>query len=149
MDSLIQSPRRTSLLRSLEDEVDRLFESTFPGSTREAGEPRSPGWTPRIDLIETDEHYGLRADLPGIAKEDVSITVENGQLIIRGERKHETMTEDEDVVRSERAFGRFHRMLRLPQTVDQNKIEATFEDGVLSVELPKTEASKPKKIDIS
>lgn len=106
-------------------------------------------WTPRVDLIETDDHYRLRADLPGISKEDVSVTVEDSRLTIRGERKHESQTEDENFVRSERAFGRFYRMMRLPNSVDEKKIKATFSDGVLSVELPKTEKSKPKKVKIS
>jgi HSP20 family protein len=115
----------------------------------EDGELTSTVWTPRMDLMETDDHYRLRADLPGISKEDVSITVEDNRLTIRGERKHESKTEGENVVRSERAFGQFYRMLRLPASVNENKIKASFTDGVLSVELPKTEKSKPKKIKIS
>ena len=112
-------------------------------------EPKSAVWTPRMDLMEANDHYRLRADLPGIAKEDVSITVENNRLTIRGERKHESHTEDENYVRSERAFGQFYRMLHLPASVNENKIKASFSDGVLSVELPKTEKSKPKKIKIA
>jgi HSP20 family protein len=149
MESLIRSPRRPSVLRNLQNEVDQLFESTFPRFTADEDEPMSRVWTPRMDLMESDDHYRLRVDLPGIAKEDVSITVEDNRLTIRGERKHDSRTEDENYVRSERAFGQFYRMLHLPASVNENKIKARFTDGVLSVELPKTEKSKPKKIKIA
>lgn len=102
-----------------------------------------------MDLVEADDHYRLRADLPGISKEDVSVTVEDNRLMIRGERQREAQIKDENVVRSERVFGTFYRMVRLPNTVNESKIRATFKDGVLSVELPKTEKSKPKKIKIA
>jgi HSP20 family protein len=149
MDSLVRSPRRTSLLRSLQDEVDKLFESAFSGVTGEGREPTSTVWTPRMDLVEADGHYRLMADLPGISKNDVSVTVDENRLTIRGEREREAEADAESYVRSERAFGTFHRMIRLPESVDETKIEATFRDGVLSVELPKTEKSKPKTIEIA
>jgi HSP20 family protein len=102
-----------------------------------------------MDLIETDDHYRMRMDLPGIPKEAVSVTVENDRLTIRGERKHASETEEDNVVRSERVFGRFYRMLRLPESVNEDEIKASFAEGVLSVEFPKTEKSKPKKIKIA
>jgi len=102
-----------------------------------------------MDLMESDEHYLLRADLPGIAKKDVAITVEDNRLTIRGERKAESKMEDENIVRMERSFGSFYRSLRLPKTVNEDQIKASFDHGVLSVEIPKTEKSKPKKIEIS
>jgi len=102
-----------------------------------------------MDLMETDDHYRMRVDLPGISKENVSITVEDNRLTIRGERKDESRTEKENVVRMERTFGTFYRSLRLPKAVNEDKIKASFTDGVLSVEIPKTEKSKPKKIKIS
>jgi HSP20 family protein len=99
--------------------------------------------------VETDDHYRMRMDLPGIPKEAVSVTVENDRLTIRGERKHASETEEDNVVRSERVFGRFYRMLRLPESVNEDEIKASFAEGVLSVEFPKTEKSKPKKIKIA
>jgi len=149
MESLTRSPRRTSPLRSLQDEVNRLFESVFPSPVGEDEEPTSTVWSPRMDLMETDDHYRMRVDLPGISKENVSITVEDNRLTIRGERKDESRTEKENVVRMERTFGTFYRSLRLPKAVNEDKIKASFTDGVLSVEIPKTEKSKPKKIKIS
>jgi HSP20 family protein len=149
MESLTRSPRRTSPLRSLQDEVNRLFESVFPGQMSESDEPTSTVWSPRMDLMETDDHYRMRVDLPGISKDDVSVTVEDNRLTVRGERRDESRTEKENVVRMERTFGTFYRSLRLPKSVNESKIKATFTDGVLSVEIPKTEKSKPKKIKIS
>lgn len=149
MESLTRSPRRTSPLRSLQDEVNRLFESVFPSPMGEDEEPTSTVWSPRMDLMETDDHYRMRVDLPGISKDDVSVTVEDNRLTVRGERRDESRTEKENVVRMERTFGTFYRSLRLPKSVNESKIKATFTDGVLSVEIPKTEKSKPKKIKIS
>ena len=102
-----------------------------------------------MDVKETDDRYRLSLDLPGVSKDDVSITVEDNRLTIRGERQGETRSEDENVVRMERSFGRFYRTLRLPESVNEEQITATFDDGVLSVDLPKTEKSTPTNISIS
>lgn len=149
METLTQSPRRTAPLRSLQNEVNRLFETVFPNTTGENDETTATVWTPRMDLMETDDHYRMHVDLPGITKGDVSITVDDNRLTIRGERTVESRTDAENVVRMERKFGAFYRSLRLPRAVNESKIKATFADGVLSVEIPKAEKSKPKKIKIS
>jgi len=149
MTTLTRSPRRTAPLRSLQGEVNRLFESVFPGTMEGNDESMSTVWSPRMDLMEADDHYQVQADLPGISKEDVSITVEDNELTIRGERRAESRAEDDHVVRMERTFGAFYRSIRLPRTVDESKIKATFDDGVLTVNLPKTEKSRPKTITIS
>lgn len=148
MESLTRSPRRTSSLRSLQDEVNRLFETVFPGSF-EGREAPSSVWSPSMDLMESDDQYHLSIDLPGISKKDVSISVENNRLTIRGERSAESRTEDDNVLRMERSFGSFYRAVRLPESVNEDGIKASFKDGVLSVVLPKTEKSRPKKISIS
>lgn len=149
MESLTRSSRRTAPLRSLQSEVNRLFESVFPSQMSEADEPASAVWSPRIDLVETDDQYRMRVDLPGLSKNDVSITVEDNRLTIRGERTDESRTESENVVHMERTFGTFYRSLRLPKAVNEDKIKARFTNGVLSVDIPKTETSKPKTIKIS
>jgi HSP20 family protein len=115
----------------------------------EADESASAVWSPRIDLVETDDQYRMRVDLPGLSKNDVSITVEDNRLTIRGERTDESRTESENVVHMERTFGTFYRSLRLPKAVNEDKIKARFTNGVLSVDIPKTETSKPKTIKIS
>ena len=149
MTTLTRSPRRTAPLRSLQGEVNRLFESVFPGTMEGDDESMSTVWSPRMDLVEADDHYQVQVDLPGVSKEDVSITVEDNELTIRGERRAESRAEDDHVVRMERTFGTFYRSIRLPRTVDESKIKATFDDGVLTVNLPKTEKSRPKTITIS
>jgi HSP20 family protein len=112
-------------------------------------ESTSAVWSPRMDLMEADDHYRMHVDLPGVAKADVSITVEDNELTIRGERQAGSQAQGDHVVRMERTFGAFYRSVRLPRAVDENKINATFSDGVLTVTLPKTEKSRPKKIKIS
>ena len=148
MDTLSRSSRRSFPFRSLQNEVNQLFESVFPASG-ENGDSTSAVWAPRMDVKETDDRYRLSLDLPGVSKDDVSITVEDNRLTIRGERQGETRSEDENVVRMERSFGRFYRTLRLPESVNEEQITATFDDGVLSVDLPKTEKSTPTNISIS
>jgi HSP20 family protein len=149
METLARSPRRTSPLRSLQEEVNRVFESVFPSSMREEDESMSAVWSPRMDLTESDENYHLLVDLPGISKKDVTISVEDNRLTIRGERRDESREESENMVRMERTFGSFYRSVRLPKSVNEDKIKATFTNGVLSVDIPKTEKSKPKRITIS
>lgn len=149
MKTLTRSRRRSYPLRSLQDEVNELFESVFPGSTGDDDESPSAMWSPRMDVTESEDTYRLSIDLPGMSKEDVSIKVQDNRLMIRGERQGEMQSDDENVVRMERTFGTFVRTLRLPTSVNEEKIGATFDNGVLSVTLPKTEKSKPKEIAIS
>lgn len=141
--------RRRAPISNLQGEVNRLFESLFPETVDENGESQTAVWSPRMDLTESAETYHLHMDLPGVSKDQVSIQVEDNRLTIRGERKDEVSSEKEDMIRVERSFGTFYRTLRLPKAVDANKIEASFSEGVLSVNIPKTEKSKPKKIKIS
>lgn len=115
----------------------------------EGEEPASTVWSPRMDLLESDDNYHLEVDLPGIEKSDVSITVDDNRLSIRGERQKETKMEDKNAVRMERSFGTFYRSLRLPKTVMEDEIKASFKNGVLSLDIPKTEKSKPREIEIT
>ena len=101
---------------------------------------------PAVDVSETESSVAISFDLPGMKKDDVSITVEDGVLTVTGEKKFAEETKDKTWHRIERSYGRFHRALTLPVGVDADKAQARFEDGVLTVELPKTEAAKPKKI---
>lgn len=149
MKALTRSRRRSYPLRSLQDEVNELFESVFPGGTGNDEESSSTMWSPRMDVTESEDTYRLSIDLPGMSKEDVSIKVQDNRLTIRGERQGEMRSDDENVVRMERTFGTFVRTIRLPTSVNEDKIGATFDNGVLSVTLPKTEKSKPKEIAIS
>jgi HSP20 family protein len=101
-----------------------------------------------MDLVETDEHFVLRADLPGLTEADVSIELEDNVLTVAGERKAEHEEKQEGFYRMERSFGQFRRSLTLPEGVDADKIAATFDKGVLEVRIPKPEERKPRRVAI-
>ncbi len=103
---------------------------------------------PALDVAETEHSYLVRTELAGVAKDDVSITIENGVLTIAGEKKREAESQDQSWHRIERSYGAFQRTLTLPKGVDGDKAEATFKDGVLTVELPKNEQAKPKTLKV-
>jgi len=138
-----QRPNRT--LRNLQREVDSLFDQFF---NRTGDESNSAVWAPQTDLVETDERFELRLDVPGLSTDDIDINLQNGTLTVSGERTSERTGEGEDYVRVERAFGTFHRSFALPDAVDHKRIEVTYEDGVLSIHVPKTEESTPRQIEI-
>lgn len=142
--------RPSNTLRSLQSEVNHLFEDLFPG--REGnGEPaaRTAAWTPQMDVLETEESYRLRVDLPGVSRDDVTINVEGRRLSIRGERMEEKQQTEENMLRTERSQGRFYRGMTLPTEVSPDTAKAQFEEGVLIVDLPKVKKSKAKSISIS
>ena len=103
---------------------------------------------PRVDIAETDKEFSIKAEIPEVKKEDVKVTVDNGVLTIRGERKQEKEEKDKKFHRVERFYGSFMRSFTLPDNVDESKIEASFKDGMLNLTIPKTEATKPKAIDV-
>jgi HSP20 family protein len=134
-------------LASIQNEMNRLFGTVF-----DAPNPSNGGtlrrWMPAMDLVETDDHFVLRADLPGLAEGDVSIEVEDNVLTVSGERKAEHETTKEGYHRVERAFGTFSRSLTLPDGVDAEAVTASFDRGVLEIRIPKPEQRKPRKISI-
>ncbi len=123
-------------------EVDRLFDRLFDTP---AGAQR---WAPPMDLVEAEDHYVLKADLPGVSEEDVAIEVENGVLTLTGERKAEHERSERGFYRIERAFGRFQRQLTMPEGIDTDAVTAEFDKGVLNVRIPKPEQVKPRRIAI-
>ena len=134
-------------LSSLQNEMNRLFNTAFdaPGT----GNGGARRWTPAMDLVETDDHFVLRADLPGMQESDVTIELEDNLLTVAGERKAEHESKQEGFYRLERAFGTFSRSLTLPQGIDPEAVTAGFENGVLEVRVPKPEQRKPRKIAIA
>jgi HSP20 family protein len=124
-------------------EIDRVFDAFF-GQTDQARR-----WVPPVDLVEAEDHFVLRADLPGLSEGDVNIEVQDGTLTISGERKAEHEQREKGWYRIERSFGRFSRALSLPDGVDPDRIQASFSDGVLEVRIPKPEERKPRRIAIS
>jgi len=132
-------------ISSLQSEMNRLFNAAF--DTPAAGGSRR--WAPPMDLLETDEQFVLRADLPGMGESDVNIELEDNVLTVSGERQAEHEEKGEGFHRVERAFGSFSRSLTLPKGVDPEGVAAAFDRGVLEVRIPKPEQRKPRKITIS
>jgi HSP20 family protein len=124
-------------------EVDRLFDAFF-GQAERTGRR----WVPPMDLVEAGDHFVLKADLPGLRDEDVSLEVQDGTLTISGERNAEHEASESGWYRIERSFGSFSRSLTLPERVDASAISAEFKDGVLEVRIPKPEERKPQRIAI-
>jgi HSP20 family protein len=136
-------------LQSFQDEMNRMFNQFFRGGTGEEAGWGVRTWAPPVDIYETDDAVILKAELPGVSKDDVSIEVHQNTLVLRGERKHEAEVKEENYHRVERAYGTFQRSFMLPTLVDQEHVQATFTDGVLELRLPKSEAAKPKRITIT
>ena len=135
-------------LTSLQNEMNRLFTTFFDTPTASNGETSPRRWIPAMDLVETDEHFVLKADLPGLAEGDVSIEVEDNVLTVSGERKAEHEDKREGYVRVERSYGAFRRSLTLPEGIDPEAVTASFEKGVLEVRIPKPEERKPRRVAI-
>ncbi len=125
-------------LRSVEDELDRFMGRAFSRNT----------WVPALDVRETEDRYELSLDLPGLQAGDVSVNFEDGMLTVSGKREFSSEDTGETWHRIERSFGTFARSVRLPRAADGEKIEATFDKGVLTVSVPKVEAAKPRTIEV-
>jgi HSP20 family protein len=133
-------------LDSLQSEFNHLFDSLVGNGGRP--DVRTRRWVPAIDLVETEDHLVLKADLPGLSKDDVNIEVNDDVLTVSGERRSENEEKADGYYRVERAFGRFSRSLSLPQGVDADAIDAEFSDGVLEIRIPKPEQRKPHRVAI-
>lgn len=144
-DSNSGSPfRHLSLLRN---EIDRLFDSPLNALTNNSQQFLN-GWLPTIDLYEDQDHLVLKAELPGMKKEDIDISLQGDVLTLSGERKEEEVFDKAETYRAERFLGRFQRTCTLPISVDARKVDASYKDGILTVTLPKAEEAKPKQIEV-
>lgn len=135
-------------INSLQQEMNRLF-STFFDAPAGAPVNSTRRWVPAMDLIETDEHFVLRADLPGLSEADIDLSLKENVLTLSGERKVEHEGKGEGFYRVERATGAFSRSLTLPEGVDGDAIAARFDKGVLEVRIPKPEQRRPRKVQIA
>ena len=125
------------------ERLNRMFTDFY-------GEAFSRAWVPPVDIYETDAHeVVLKAELPDLKREDISVTFENGVLTLRGERKLEQEVKKDNFQRIERRHGAFSRSFTLPNTVDAGKISASYKDGVLTIRLPQREEAKPKQIAVN
>lgn len=140
--------RPSSMLRSLQQEVNDLFGDFF-GSWDEEPGTMARVWAPRADISETDDAYRIKMDLPGVSKDEVEISVEGHRLVIQGERREEKREEGENYLRVERVQGGFYRSLPLPEVANLDETRAEFDNGMLTIHVPKAEERKPKKISIS
>jgi HSP20 family protein len=136
-------------LNTIQTEMNRLFNSFFDQSAS-TGRGGVPGrrWIPAMDLVETGDHYVLRADLPGLTDRDVNVELQDNVLTISGERKAEDTVEQEGYYRLERAFGGFSRSLTLPDGVEADAVQAHFDRGVLEIRIPKPEQKKSRQVQI-
>jgi HSP20 family protein len=135
-------------IQSLQQEMNRLFGTFFDTPASQAGAAGARRWIPAMDLVETDDQFVLRADLPGMSESDVDLSLDDNVLTISGERKTEHESKGEGFYRVERATGAFSRSLTLPEGVDGDAISARFDRGVLEVRIPKPEQRKPRKLQI-
>ena len=124
-------------LAGLQDELDRLFESPMTG------------WAPALDVHEDKDNFTVKIEVPGLKRDDINVSLQDGALVIAGERQEEKITEGTEVHRQERFHGKFQRVLTLPAPVASDKVKAAYKDGILTVTLPKAEEAKPKQIDVS
>jgi HSP20 family protein len=131
-------------LYDLRDEINRLFDPLDANGSTGAFNT----WAPAVDLFEDKDNLVLRAELPGMKKEDIEISLHENTVTISGERKNEKKYEGGDTSREERFFGRFTRSINLPKAVEPGKVKASYVDGILTVTLPKAEEAKPRQIQI-
>jgi HSP20 family protein len=137
-------------LNTIQNEMNRLFNTFFdqPAPTDRGG-ANTRRWVPAMDLVETADHYILRADLPGLSDDDINIQLEDNVLTISGERKTQHEQHEEGYYRIERASGSFARSLTLPEGVESDKVQAHFDRGVLEIRISKPEQKKPRQVQIT
>lgn len=137
-----------SSILEMQKEINRMFDRFFRGGVVDEGDLLSTMWMPAVDLIEKDDEFVAKVELPGVRKDDVKITLHDNTLTIRGEKKEEKETKDSSYHRIERTYGSFQRSFTLPTAVRQDKVEAEFRDGVLTITMPKAEEAKRKQIEV-
>jgi HSP20 family protein len=137
-------------LNTIQNEMNRLFNTFFENPAQGGGQAAATRrWIPAMDLVETEDDFVLRADLPGVNESDVNIELEDNVLTVSGQRKAEHEERKEGYYRVERASGAFSRSLTLPEGVDPERVTANFDKGVLEIRIPKPEQRKPRKVTIS
>jgi HSP20 family protein len=131
---------------AMQDRMNRLFGNVY---LRDEDTAFRGAWTPAVDIFETENHdLVVRAELPGIGREDIEVSVENSTLVLKGEKKFDAEVKEESYRRIERSYGAFHRSFSLPNTVDTSKVSADFKNGVLTVKLPFREEARPRTINV-
>ncbi|MGD0584285.1 MAG: Hsp20/alpha crystallin family protein [Oryzomonas sp.] len=135
-------------LRTMQEQMNRLLNLSWNHDI--SGEDTREGiWQPAVDIYETEDSIVIKAEVPDVDQKDIDVRIEDNTLILKGERKHEDQVKKENYHRIERYFGSFQRSFSLPATIDQEKVVATCDKGVLNIILPKKEETKPKQINIA
>jgi HSP20 family protein len=135
-------------MESLQNEMNRLFDISLGRWPSRSNGLMEGAWSPSVDVFESKDNVMVKADIPGLDKEDIDISVHGDTLTIKGEKKEEKESKDKGLVKTERFYGSFNRSLTLPSEVDAAKVKASYNNGVLELTLPKKEESKPKQIKI-
>ena len=133
---------------TLREKMNRMFEDVFTGRTEEGRDLTASTWAPAVDIFETEKELVLTAEVPGIDEKDIEIKIEDNTLSLKGERKFEKETKEENYHRIERSYGSFFRAFALPNSIDPEKIQATHENGVLKITMPKRDELQPRKVKI-
>ncbi len=137
-------------LATMQDRINRIFGDAYTRRLDDGGLTQRGEWLPVVDIFENaNQEIVLKAELPGIAREDIDVRVENNTLTLRGERKRESEVTQEQYHRVERSYGAFTRSFSLPSRIDTEKVKAEFKDGVLSITLPVKAEAKPRQIDVA
>jgi len=148
MKSLLPQRSGVGLFDEMRREFDSMMTRFFGEEVAGEDELKRFTWTPRVDVSETDKALTVKADLPGVAPEDLEVSISNGTLILRGEKREEKKEEREDFQRTERFVGRFYRSIPLPEGCDAERIDAKTAKGVVTVTIPKKPAAQSKKITV-
>lgn len=138
-----REPRFGWGLMNLRDEVDKMFRELYEGNETDGR------WLPSVDIVEDKDRFVITAEIPGVKKEDVKINLHDSTLTIEGEKKESSEKKDDNYYRSERFYGKFSRSFTLSSEIEADKIKADFENGILTISLPKSEKIKPRQITIS
>ncbi len=137
-----------SELEQLHNEINSLFDFSFGSFPERQTGLLETGWAPAIDVYDSKDNVLVKADLPGLKKEDIDVTIQDNTLIIKGEKKPATEIDEAGYVRTERFCGAFQRAISLPAEVDSSEVKASYKDGTLALTLPKKEEAKPKQISV-
>ena len=148
MSKLVRSPGRDLGWGPLDEPFENIYQGFFR-PMRLSGEENGQDLAPAVDVAEHDHEYVVKAELPGVKKDDIDVTLENGLLTISAESKQESVGKEKGrIIRQERRYGKYVRRLRLDTEIDEKKVKASYADGMLELVLPKAEAARPKKIAV-
>jgi HSP20 family protein len=146
MELVRWNPRRE--LFGLHNSINRMFNDFFSPTVSNDEALSVRGWNPVVDIYENEENIVIKAELPGVAKKDMAIDVKGRVLTLKGERSTDNEVKEDNYYRQERYYGKFERCFTLPVEIDPEKIKADYKDGVLKIDIPKAEESKPKQVTI-